>query len=52
MPDVKTAQGIEAEIPWYWSGKPGLRREAPEMRPKKQISMCLFPGLGVVCGAF
>jgi hypothetical protein len=37
------AQGIEAEIPQAlpavksrnWSGKPGFRRFAPEMRPKE-----------------
>jgi hypothetical protein len=44
---MANAQGIEVEIllakPKDWSGKPGFRREAPEMRPKKFL--CVYPAL-------
>jgi hypothetical protein len=44
---AENAQGIEAEIPEQtaerfvrnWSGKPGFRRFAPEMRPNSEKSL-------------
>jgi hypothetical protein len=38
---LERAQGIEAEIllaqPKDWSGKPGLRRFTPQMRPNSEL---------------